>query len=323
MTLRVLIITQGLSRIVKPLLHSKHEVVGIVESAPRRSKKQRSRYVAAKILNTTSGFLFRDPSRLQGYCLQKRIPYFLMTKKNQSDSEKFIRNLKPDVVVVFSMSQLLSRDIFEIPRHGTINVHPSFLPKYRGPNPNFWQYYFFEKEVGVTIHYVDEGEDTGDIITQGNVLLPAGIRSPEKLDIQVSEVGVRLLIAVLEEIETCSASSKKQPRVSPTPRARNVNDEEHKTLIDWEKWPIEHVWHVLRGTESWLNCIDQPHGGFLGQRWRVGSYEKQRVDSGMGEVGVVKKDRGGSYVQCKDGKIRLVVSFSFKNVIKNILRKVF
>lgn len=80
--------------------------------------------------------------------------------------ESWVKSLSPDLIVVYSMSQLLKENIYSIPRFGTINLHPSYLPEYRGPNPIFWMYYNMEKQGGVTVHYIDQGEDTGNIILQ-------------------------------------------------------------------------------------------------------------------------------------------------------------
>ncbi|WP_281085258.1 formyltransferase family protein, partial [Methanosarcina acetivorans] len=75
-----------------------------------------------------------------------------------------IRNLEPDLIVVFSMSHLLKENVFNVPSYGTVNIHYSYLPEYGGPNPLFWQYYDYILDPGVTLHYVDKGEDTGNVI---------------------------------------------------------------------------------------------------------------------------------------------------------------
>ena len=67
-------------------------------------------------------------------------------------------------------------------------------------------------------------------------------------------------------------------------RARNIKPNEHKNFIDYKHWSVERVWHFLRGTESWLNALDQPGGIFKGQRWTIlefkkGIFENFDVDS--------------------------------------------
>ncbi|MGI6455390.1 MAG: formyltransferase family protein [bacterium] len=80
--------------------------------------------------------------------------------------ERWVREKNPDFICVKSMSQLLKENIFSIPKYGTINLHPSILPNYRGPNPLFWTMFNQECESGMTVHYINKGEDTGDILRQ-------------------------------------------------------------------------------------------------------------------------------------------------------------
>jgi methionyl-tRNA formyltransferase len=83
---------------------------------------------------------------------------------------RIIKGLFPDLIVVSSFNQILPREIISIPRLGVINLHPSLLPKYRGPTPTAWVLMNGEKETGVTVHFIeDERIDSGRIITQGRL----------------------------------------------------------------------------------------------------------------------------------------------------------
>ena len=84
-----------------------------------------------------------------------------------------VRSLKLDLAVSAGYHRLLPIDIIKIPKHGTINIHPSMLPRYRGQHVIQWQIINGEKEAGVTIHFMDGGFDSGDIITQEKIpILP-------------------------------------------------------------------------------------------------------------------------------------------------------
>lgn len=73
----------------------------------------------------------------------------------------------PDLIVVSSFNQIITKSIIEIPRHGVINVHPSLLPLYRGTTPTVWAILNGETETGVTVHFIeDETIDSGRIILQ-------------------------------------------------------------------------------------------------------------------------------------------------------------
>lgn len=73
---------------------------------------------------------------------------------------------KTDLLLAHAFMKLLPRRVFSLPRYGSVNIHPSLLPKYRGPSPTYWVLKNREKETGLTSHYIDEGVDTGAIIAQ-------------------------------------------------------------------------------------------------------------------------------------------------------------
>ena len=316
--LRVLMITQGVSRLVEPLLNSQHQVVGILESAPRNYKKQPGQYKLMGIARFFYSKIKRKQVSLKNKAEQAGLPYHFMTSSDQPGLVEWIKDLKPDIIVVFSMSQLLKEKIFTIPKYGAINLHPAILPEYRGPNPDFWQYYNMEINPGVTVHYIDKGEDTGDIIFQERTHIPLGIKSPPRLDKLIGETGTSLVLKALDAIQAGTAPRIKQPAQSATPRAKNLAQDEHKTIVDWQSWPIERIWHVLRGTELWLNALPQPKGLWKGQRWVIEGYEKQPTQTT--KPGKVGKQNGRYHVACKDGRIYLTRKFSVKNLIVRLLK---
>ena len=219
------------------------------------------------------------------------------------------------------MSQLLKTDTFSIPKYGTINLHPSFLPEYRGPNPDFWQYYDKNMSPGMTVHYIDKGEDTGDILLQDKAAIPLGTKSPDRLDTLVGTLGKKLVFKALDAIEKGSVIKVKQPEISPTPRARNLEPSEHETIIDWDNWDIAHIWHVLRGTELWLNALQFPvefSRLYSGHRWVVG--EMQNCNMANFTPAQIYKEKGKYFVACRDGKIFLSVELKIIKMILGILK---
>jgi len=77
--------------------------------------------------------------------------------------------IKPDILVSYNYGYILKNDIISIPKLGSINLHVSFLPWNKGADPNFWSHIEGTPK-GVSIHYIDEGVDTGDIIAQKKVV---------------------------------------------------------------------------------------------------------------------------------------------------------
>lgn len=317
--LKVLLITQGITRLVEPLLKSRHQVIGILESAPSQHD---NRPIANSLLAIPR--LVYSKLRSRELSLAEKaeiegIPYRLMKSSDELGLAEWVRKLKPDIIVVFSMSQLLRENIFSIPDFGAINLHPSFLPEYRGPNPDFWQYYNMEMNPGITVHYIDKGEDTGDIIFQERTNIPLGTKSPERLNSLVGENGVSIVLKALDAIQTGTSPRIKQPVKSPTEKARHIKAAEHKTIIDWHNWPIERIWHVLRGTEQWLDALSQPKNLWTGHRWMIDEFEKRLTD--CKEIGEVAKINGRYCVTCRDGYIYLSRKFNLKILIMSLFRK--
>lgn len=77
-----------------------------------------------------------------------------------------VRSLNPDIIFSVYYRKILSRELLQLPRRGCVNIHPGLLPKYRGTTPTAWAIQNGETTFGITIHYMDEGIDTGDILVQ-------------------------------------------------------------------------------------------------------------------------------------------------------------
>jgi methionyl-tRNA formyltransferase len=315
--MKVLLITQGVSRLVKPILESNFNIVGIVEAMPRNYHENKNHNKLFKIIKYLYHKAKGRPVNLRELSEQGGIPYNYICKGRDADVSRWVRNLKPDLIVIYSMSQLIKKELIDIPKLGVINLHPSYLPEYRGANPDFWQYYNMEMNPGVTVHYVNEGEDTGDIIYQQRVHIPLGTKSPARLDKLISETGVPLMLQAIQAIKDGHALKKPQPLESPNERARNLMASEHSTIIDWHNWPIERVWHVLRGTELWLNAIEQPKGLLQGQRWVIGDYLKQ---PNFHKPSSIVMFNGKRAIALPEGYIFLSVNFKFKRAVLNVLK---
>jgi len=107
-----------------------------------------------------------DDKVLESYAKEHDIP---LLKGHNINTPEFIQlssSFKCDLFVSMSFNQIFRKSTIEIPKLGTINCHAGMLPFYRGRNVLNWAIINGEKEIGVTVHYIDEGIDTGDIILQ-------------------------------------------------------------------------------------------------------------------------------------------------------------
>lgn len=209
--MNIVVFTQGVSPIVKPILE-KYGILAIVESAPRGSLAIEGR------------------TKLADFSKSHGIPYYWLSKATRSGLMPFLSaQTGLQLAAVYSMSQLLPEEILKLFPLGVINAHPSLLPAYRGPNPYFRMFYDGAKESGITIHYLDKGEDTGDIILQEKIQIS---RAPE-FDFRkiVNERIAPLMLEAVSRIKDGTVVRRAQPKDSPTARAANVTKDNVEELI--------------------------------------------------------------------------------------------
>ena len=97
------------------------------------------------------------------------IPIFYRTKDNQDEIISFINSKNPDIIYCFGWSHILPKNILSIPKHGVIGFHPAELPNNRGRHPIIWALFLGLKQTASTFFVMDEGADTGDIISQEKI----------------------------------------------------------------------------------------------------------------------------------------------------------
>ena len=134
------------------------------------------------------------------------IPIHSCQNINHPDFLEFMSNeLAPDVIVSVANPQIFRKEILGLPRLGCVNIHPSLLPKYRGPASPFWVLACDEVETGVTVHYMDEGIDSGDIILQSKVPIHPE-DTPHSRRARTLRLGATLALQALEQMEAGTAS---------------------------------------------------------------------------------------------------------------------
>jgi methionyl-tRNA formyltransferase len=157
---------------------------------------------------------------------------------------KKIEKLSPDLIVLISYGKILPSSLINIPKIASINVHPSLLPKYRGPAPIEWTLINGETKTGITIIKMDEKIDTGEIITQKEVeILP--IDNAFTLKNKLSQIASDVLI---EGIEIIKKNGKTYPQKGTPSYAPKLKKKDG--LIKWEK-PSEKIHNLVRGVIIW------------------------------------------------------------------------
>jgi methionyl-tRNA formyltransferase len=129
------------------------------------------------------------------------VPVVPLRSARTESATTAIRELAPEVLVAACFPWRLPPAILALPRLGALNVHPSLLPAGRGPAPVFWTLRRGERRTGATIHLMDAGFDTGPIVAQAAIDVPAGIRAPA-LETALMTLGGRLAVDAIASLPT-------------------------------------------------------------------------------------------------------------------------
>jgi methionyl-tRNA formyltransferase len=128
------------------------------------------------------------------------IPVIGSQDVNEAETVATIRGWQPDLLISIHLNQLIKRDLIDLPRLGCLNIHPALLPRNRGLFPYFWAIANGDEETGVTLHWVDEKFDTGDILLQAPISLNLD-DTMTSLQYRSAQVGTDLVVRGVELVE--------------------------------------------------------------------------------------------------------------------------
>jgi len=209
-----------------------------------------------------------------------------------------LRILHPEIAVVVAYGRILPPPLLAIPARGFVNVHPSLLPRHRGPSPIEWAIAEGDPETGVTTMLLDEGMDTGPLLLQRRVAIAARERAPE-LGVRLAGLGAELLVETLAGIEDGS--------VAPVPQdegAATVTPKLARKLgrIDWDR-PADEMARLCRALDPWPGM----YCSFRGARLKVHGVEVGEPVPGEQAPGtVLSAGPEGIAVRCGGGTVALL-----------------
>ncbi|GAB1611711.1 methionyl-tRNA formyltransferase [Mammaliicoccus lentus] len=186
------------------------------------------------------------PPPVKKVALEHNIPVYQPEKLNNSSELEEIINLKPDLIVTAAFGQLLPKSLLDAPKHKAINVHASLLPKYRGGAPIHYAVMNGEKKTGITIMYMAEKLDAGNIISQDEVEILENDTVGEVHD-KLATLGTDLLKRTLPTIFNGTNDSIVQDDSLAT-FASNISREDER--IDWTK-DAQTIHNHIRGLSPW------------------------------------------------------------------------
>jgi methionyl-tRNA formyltransferase len=163
-----------------------------------------------------------------------------------------IRGLAPDIIVVMAYGQILPKSVLEIPRIACLNLHASLLPRYRGAAPIQAAIAAGDRETGITVIYMDEGLDTGDMLLQVRVaILPN--ETGGSLHDRLAQIAPDVLLGALDLLANQRAPRISQQSANAT-YSPKLTREDGK--IDWSE-PAEVIERKIRAFDPWPGAFSQ------------------------------------------------------------------
>jgi methionyl-tRNA formyltransferase len=232
--------------VLRRIIEDGYEVIGVVTQPDRPvGRKKVLTPPPVKVEALKHGIMVYQPEKI----------------RHKEEMEKIL-SLNPDLIITAAFGQILPKEILEAPTHGCINVHASLLPELRGGAPIHYALIQGKKKTGITIMYMVEKLDAGDILTQVEVEITEE-DNVGSLHIKLSVAGAALLSETLPKLL--------EGKITPTPQnnekatfAYNIKRDQEK--IDWTKTG-EEIYNHIRGLNPWPVAFTTLDGQTL-KLWR-------------------------------------------------------
>lgn len=213
-------------------------------------------------------------------------------EKIRSDYQKIV-DINPDLIITCAYGQIIPEELINLPRLGCINVHASLLPKYRGGAPIHWAKINGEEKTGVTIMYMDKNMDSGDIISQEELVINSEDTTESLFD-KLSILGANLLIETLPSILENNNNRIKQDETLVS-YAYNIKREDER--INFDDYGVNII-NKIRGLYSWPLANMEIDG--IEYKILNAEFEEKKINS-VSTIVEIDKNKFG--ISCKDGVI--------------------
>ncbi len=277
---------------LEKVIESNHELISIVSNAPKRMGRGKNKKYTA----------------VGEYAKRKNISLIHPESLNSKSFSEQLKALKPDLFVIVAY-KILPKSLIEIPQYGSVNLHASILPKYRGAGPIQWALMNGDTLTGITIFQIKPDVDTGDILSQKKIEIKKE-DNMLSLGMRLCTEGAKLLITVIDKIENNDIIRIPQKKLGVT-LAPKITKE--MTFIDWS-WSAKKIHNWVRGLSPFPGMITKYNNKslilfktelFPGKESRIGevviSNKKQLVIStGEGLLSIIE-------IQL-EGKKKLLIS---------------
>jgi methionyl-tRNA formyltransferase len=279
-TLRVVFFGSGAFAIpsFEALLGAGHEVATLVTQPDREKGRGRTRH----------------PPPLKPVAEAHGIPVLQPRRIREPDAQEAVRALGAELSVVVAFGQILPRTVLDMAPLGTVNVHASLLPRYRGAAPIQWALANGESETGVTTMLLDEGLDTGPILAQRATPIGPDETAAELMP-RLAGLGAELLLETVAGLRDRTLRPRPQDSAAATlaPILRKEDG-----LIQWTE-PAPALAHRVRGFNPWPGTVAL----WQGRPLKVLRAKAADPASGLDPGAVIGVDRDGVRVACGSGTV--------------------
>ncbi len=259
---------------LRALLEAGHRVVAVYTQPPRPAGRgHRERLSPVHVFAAERGLEVRTPASLKG-----------------EETQRAFAALSSDAAVVAAYGLILPAPALAAPRLGCLNVHASLLPRWRGAAPIQRAILAGDLETGVTIMQMDEGLDTGSILSVGKVPIAADTTAESLHDV-LAEMGAKLVVEALDGVVAGTLTARPQPETGAT-YARKLERDEGR--LDWTR-PAAELERAVRALNPWPGVWFE----YRGERIRVLAAEAAET---VAESGTVVDDR--LTIACSGGGLR-------------------
>jgi methionyl-tRNA formyltransferase len=263
------------------LVESRHHVLAVVTRADRpRGRGQKVLAGPVKVYAEAHGIPVLQPERIrdEGFTSQ-------------------IAAMNADLGVVAAYGKILPQTLIDAPRLGTINVHASLLPRWRGAAPVHRAILAGDAETGVTIMRVVEALDAGPMLSVRRTAIAPDETSAD-LELRLASIGADLLVETVDAMEAGQVPETPQPENGVTYAARL---EKHESRVDWDR-PAAAIHDQIRGLQPWPLASVVLNGRRL---LLLGSQVVNDGASGVRPGTVASADAGGIVVAAASGAVRI------------------
>ena len=267
---------------LEALLGAGHEVAAVVTQPDK--EKGRGRAVA--------------PPPLKPIALDHGLTVLQPRRVKEPTAQEALRALAPEIQVVVAYGQILPLSVIEIPKHGTVNVHGSLLPRYRGAAPVQWAIVNGETETGVTTMLIDAGLDTGPTLLARATPI-AEDETAERLEQRLAVLGADLLVDTLKGIQDGTVAPTPQDHSSAT-HAPIIRKEDG--VIDWTR-PAAAIERRVRGFHAWPGATTT----LAGRGLKILRAREKPGSAGDAPGTLAQVDREGLVVACGEASRLLLL----------------